>query len=114
MQWHFKWAIAGGTWAGRFDPWVGLGTGFESAIVHLETQAGARSHQSYNGLEYGNLQLGADYVAAPMHLGAFAGLSLAEFLGTTQTNPTGSHGYEIPDPALHLWFSLGVRGQYDL
>jgi hypothetical protein len=114
VHWHFKWLIAHGAWAPAFDPWIGLGTGFESAIIHLETEAGARSHQSFSAFEYGNLQLGADYVGGAWHLGAFATVSLAEYLSTTQTNPNGSQAYEIPDPALHWWLTFGVRGQYDL
>jgi hypothetical protein len=115
VQWHFKWIIAEGTWAGAFDPWVGLGVGYESAIVHLESVAsGARSLQSYYGPEYGNLQLGADYVGGAIHVGAFGSLSLTQFLGTTQTNPSGSFAYSIPDPRLHMWISVGLRGQYDL
>jgi hypothetical protein len=114
VHWHFKWAIGGGAWAGAFDPWVGIGTGYENASIHLATQWGARSQQSYSAFEYGNLQLGADYAGGPLHLGGFFALSLAEFLGLTQNNPSGSDSFAIPEPALHLWFILGLRGQYDL
>jgi hypothetical protein len=114
VHWHFKWLFGSGRWAGAFDPWVGVGSGYESAVIHLESPAGAKSHQSFNAFEYGNVQLGADWVSGTLHLGAFTSLSLAEYLETTQTNPTGSHSYSIPDPALHWWFNVGLRGLYDL
>jgi hypothetical protein len=114
VHWHFKWLVRDGSWAGAFDPWVGLGTGYEGALLHFETLAGARSKETFHAFEYANLQVGADYFGAPWHVGAFFGLSLAEYLSVTQTNPNGSTTFAIPDPALHLWLSLGLKGQYDL
>jgi hypothetical protein len=114
LHWHIKWAFANGAWAGAFDPWLGIGTGYEGAYIHLETQFGARSQESYKAFEYANLQFGLDYAPGPLHLGGFFATSLAQFLSVTQTNPISSDSFAIPDPALHLWFILGLRGQYDL
>jgi hypothetical protein len=114
VHWHFKWIIGKGQWAGRFDPWVGLGTGHESAMFDLSTTSGSRSQETNHGFEYGNLQLGGDYVVGPWHVGAFGSVALAEFIRRGHTVPTGSEGYTIPDPAVHFWFIFGLRGQYDL
>src|SRR5439155_1948159 len=55
-RWHFKWILGEGRWAGPFDPWVGVGTGYESAVTHVSTVWGATSHENDEGFEYGNLQ----------------------------------------------------------
>jgi len=114
VHWHFKWIIGHGEWAGGFDPWVGLGTGYESSIIDLSTASGARSHETNHGFEYGNVQLGGDFVAGPWHVGAFGSVALAEYLWRGHTVPTGPEGFTIPDPAVHFWFIFGLRGQYDL
>jgi hypothetical protein len=114
VLWHFKWIAGEGKWAGPFDPWVGVGTGYESAITHVSTATGAKSHESNRAFEFANLQLGADWVSDPFHVGAFFSLAIAEYVERGQTTPAGSRTFAIPDPALHFWFMFGVRGQYDL
>jgi hypothetical protein len=113
VHWHFKWLIHEGKWAGRFDPWVGIGTGYETAVAHLSVPSGASSSETNHGFEYGNLQLGGDFVASPMRIGLFTTFSLAQYLRRTHTVPTGSPSYSIPDPAVHFWLMFGLRGQYD-
>jgi hypothetical protein len=113
-HWHFKWVIAGGSWAGRFDPWIGIGSGYESATVYLSTPLGARSSETKYGFEYGNFQLGADYQGSEWRLGAFASLSVAEYARLSRDEPNGSSAYAIEHPTAHLWLSFGVRFQYDL
>jgi len=114
VHWHFKRLIEHGDWAGAFDPWVGLGTGYESALTHVETLLGAKSQETNHGFEYANVQLGGDYVGGSFHVGAFATLAIAEYVRRAHTTPSGTEGFVIPDPAVHFWFFLGVRGQYDL
>jgi hypothetical protein len=114
VHWHFKELIQNGRWGGAFDPWVGLGSGYESALVHLETTLGAKSQETNHGFEYANLQVGGDYAAGPTHLGAFASLALAEYVRRAHTTAVDTRGFAIPDPAVHLWLFLGLRGQYDL
>ena len=114
VHWHFKRLIQNGDWGGPFDPWIGLGTGYESALVHLETLLGAKSQQTHHGFEFANLQVGGDYLGGPLHVGAFMSLSLAEYTRLANTTPIGTQSFAVSDPAVHLWFFLGVRGQYDL
>jgi len=113
-HWHFKWIIDGGAWAGRFDPWIGIGTGYESATARLSTPAGARSSETDYGFEYGNIQLGGDYQADQWRLGPFASLSVAQYARLSRDEPTGSPSYDIEHPTAHLWLSFGLRFQYDL
>jgi hypothetical protein len=113
-HWHFKWSIAGGTWAGRFDPWLGIGSGYEGATVRLSTPLGARSSETRYGFEYGNIQLGGDYQGSEWRLGAFASLSAAQYARLSRDQPDGSSAYSIEHPTAHLWLTFGVRFQYDL
>jgi hypothetical protein len=113
-HWHFKGLFNGGVWAGPFDPWIGLGTGYESAMVHLQTSLGATSQETHHGFEYANVQLGGDVVTGQMHVGAFMTLALAEYSRVSHTTPLGTQGFAVSDPALHLWLFLGIRGQFDL
>jgi hypothetical protein len=113
-HWHFKWIIAGGAWAGRFDPWVGLGAGYEGVTVHLSTPQGARSSETDYGFEYGNFQLGGDYLGGAWRLGLFASLSAAQYTRRSFVEPSPSSVYDIEHPTAHLWLGFGVRFQYDL
>jgi hypothetical protein len=114
VQLHLKWMMHSSATLGPFDPWIGLGTGYERATVYVSTASGAKSHETNDGFEFLNVQLGTDHVAGPLHLGFFAAISLAEFFRQEKTTGTTSAAFAIPEPRLHGWFSLGVRGQYDL
>jgi hypothetical protein len=115
VLWHFKSLMNGGGWAGRFDPWVGLGIGYEWTITHLETLAGDKASETNHGIEYANLQLGTDYeVSGALRVGPFSSLSIAEYLWQRHNEATGSTSFTLPDRTLHFWLTVGIRGQYDL
>jgi hypothetical protein len=114
VHWHFKSLIEGGSWAGAFDPWVGVGTGYESTIIRLSAGE-AKSHETDGGFEFGNVQLGGDYTGlSSWRIGAFSSLAIAEYLHRTTGTPAGSASYSLPHPAVHLWLTFGARVQYDL
>jgi len=113
LHWHVKSALGGGEWSEHFDPWVGVGTGYEIASITLERGAN-KSHVNYRGWEFLNLQVGGDYLGlGSMRIGGFATVSMGDFTRTTVSVPTGAQSFPIEDPALHAWFMFGVRGQYD-
>ncbi len=113
LQWHVKSALRAGAWADVFDPWLGVGTGYEVATITLEKGVD-KSHVSYRGFEFASLQLGGDYLGlGSMRIGGFASFSLGEYSRTTVSVPTGPTSHPISDPALHAWLILGLRGQYD-
>jgi len=112
-HWHFRRSSATSEGADRFDPRVGLGTGYEIASIDLETPFGARSSEKNHGFEYVNVQVGGDWARGPWHVGAFFVGTVAEYLRQSQTVPTGSRSFSIPEPAVHLWLVFGVRWQYD-
>jgi hypothetical protein len=113
VHWHVKSALGAGAWSQHFDPWIGVGAGYEIATITLE-RGSDKSHVNYRGFEFGSLQLGGDYLGlGSMRLGGFASISLGEYTRTTVSVPTGANAFAISDPAVHSWLMLGVRGQYD-
>ena len=93
-----------------FDPWIGVGVGYES--LHL-TRGGDQtvSSFSYTGYELAHLSLGADILivrhAGPgkVGVGPVIDFALGQFTG---------HGPPITYKALHEWLAFGLRGTYDL
>jgi hypothetical protein len=113
LHWHVKSALGGGAWSEHFDPWIGIGTGYEIATIRLE-RGESQSHVTYRGFEFGSVQAGGDYLGlGSMRIGGFASFSLAQFNRSTVSVPTGPESFGIPDLALHAWLMLGIRGQYD-
>lgn len=93
----------------KFDPWLGLGIGYEWASIH--GVGPGDTNEKLSGLQFANLQLGADYKPTPgFGAGPFVGFSFASY--STETvggnTPTGFSS------ALHEWFTFGVRGVYDI
>jgi hypothetical protein len=106
-QYHF---VPGGA----FDPWVGVGAGFELANAEY-TRTGQMSAMTVSGFEIANVQLGGDFtVGKVLKLGPFAAATLGDYsTASLATNGALTSG-GIDDQALHTWFMLGIRGQYDL
>jgi hypothetical protein len=93
------------------DPWAGVGIGYE--ILSFNESAGGQSvGGNDNGFQFLNLQVGGDYKAMPnLGVGPFLMFSLGEF-----TNCSSSAGGDckIDQTAMHEWFTIGVRGVYDI
>jgi hypothetical protein len=99
----------------QFDPWGGVGVGYE--ILNVSESAGGQSDSlSVNGFQFLNLQLGADYKAMPnLGIGPFVMFSLGQFSNCSQTlNGVSDPNCSIQNTALHEWFTLGIRGAYDI
>jgi outer membrane protein W len=88
------------------DPWLGLGVGYESLGTSF-SGGGASIDTSTTGLEFLNLQGGADFkLADAFALGPFLSFSLGEYSSTT--------GGSIDKKAMHEWLTLGVKGTFGL
>jgi hypothetical protein len=109
----------------RWDPWVGVGAGYEWLHVGYSATGGepveGRSDTSITlrGFELLNLQAGLDYaVCSGLHIGPFASFAIDEFSNakTSWTTQTVVHeqSADITNTALHEWLTLGVRGTFDL
>ena len=87
------------------NPWFGLGIGYEMLNTKysgggVDVKGGAK------GLEYANLQGGADFkVAESFAVGPFVSFSLGQYSKTS-----GDNSADIPEKAMHQWLTLGVKG----
>ena len=62
-----------------FDPWVGLGAGYEWLVLD-ESAGGVSVSETASGFEFGNLQLGGDFAVAPnFGIGPFFTFTLAQY-----------------------------------
>jgi opacity protein-like surface antigen len=99
-----------------FDPWVGIGTGYE--WLHVSESKGSDSAgATVRGFEIVNLQLGGDYhLARNATIGPFASFSIGQYSNASSSrNGTDVPGdTSIQNTALHEWLTLGVRGRFDL
>jgi outer membrane protein len=88
-----------------YDPWVGIGVGYE--ILNLNLYPGSGS-ASLRGFEVPNVQFGVDIRATDnLSAGPFITFALAEY--------TSASGYAVSgvDKKLHQWLIFGVRAVFD-
>jgi hypothetical protein len=89
---------------GQFDPWVGAGIGYEILSE-------SNSELSAKGLEYVNLQAGADYrLNGNLGLGPVIQFGLGSY-GSASVKGTDVPGFKS---ATHEFLTIGVRGIYDI
>jgi hypothetical protein len=92
---------ADGRW-GLFDPWVGVGGGYEiqhqtRSFEHVGWVSG-----SIRGPEYINFQIGLGFVLGKgFTLGPYFSASLAEY--------QVAYDVPVPNPELHWWLTVGIR-----
>jgi hypothetical protein len=102
----------------KFDPWVGLGIGYEWLGISV-SGAGTDVSTTIHGFEFFNLQAGLDIaVAEHFYVGPFVTLTFAQASSASIdcgsivcSNDFGTSG-AIQDKALHEWLLIGVRGAY--
>ena len=113
--------------AGKLDPWLGLGVGYESLSLHqgYPEQQGftqpvepTSADSTFRGWELANLQGGVDFrLGSAFTLGPFLSVSLDEF-----THQSIDYNYpgvanvdgSIYDKAVHEWITLGVKGSFGI
>jgi len=100
-----------------FDPWAGLGIGYEIANVSVSS-GGVSGNVSTSGFQFFNVQAGGDYKATPnLGIGPFVMFSLGQYSNCSYGGAYSSLGNgtcTISQTALHEWLTLGVRGVYDI
>src|SRR5262245_43039981 len=94
---------------GRWDPWIGLGSGWHGHWVQKH-EAGTDSRQ---GLDLARLQVGVDYRVSTMlsvspYIGASATMFLTQQLGHESTFSN------ISDPNVNFFFFGGLMGRFDV
>lgn len=100
--------------AATFDPWVGIGAGYE--IWNFSASSGGVSGSaSTNGWEFGNAQLGLDYKFSPeFGVGPFVTFTVAQFANASASVQGISISQSITNKTLHEWLIFGLRGVFDL
>ena len=96
-----------------FDPWIGLGAGYE--IVNQSLSVGSISGSgSLKGFEFGNLQLGLDLKLSPAFaVGPFVAFTIAQFSDVSASALGVTFSPNI-DKKIHEWLLFGVRGIFNL
>jgi hypothetical protein len=102
---------------GRFDPWVGLGFGYE--WLSFSTSGGNQTvNQGVSGWEFVNLQAGLDFrlLDGALGIGPFLTLTFDQYSQASVSSDTngGTTGQSINNQSFHEWLLFGVRGDYDI
>jgi hypothetical protein len=98
------------------DPWIGLGVGYEFMRLNSANGTGGDS-QSFlaNGMQIFDVQVGADLRFVPrIPFGPFLDMSLGQYFKESSLDANGNSTALNFSPALHEWFSLGVKAQFNL
>lgn len=96
-----------------FDPWVGVGIGYEWLGISFESGSTSVSGTT-SGFEFANFQLGGDFDLAPsFRMGPFVSLSVGQYQSVSVSGGGRSVSEDLVDKALHEWLLLGVRGVYN-
>ena len=109
-HWHFA--------PGRaFDPWVGLGVGYEIHSLSVDASGATAptatpvAATKEKGFELADLQVGGDFRLAPhVGLGPFAAVTLGQFSSCT----SDAGDCALGGKAFHAWLLGGVRGVFDV
>jgi hypothetical protein len=100
---------------GPFDPWLGVGIGYE--WLNFSALAGGRSGSfQAKGWQFVNFQVGGDYkVTTDLGIGPFAMFGLGQYDSASTTTAAGTTtSQDITNQALHEWLTFGIRGVYDV
>jgi hypothetical protein len=101
------------------DPWLGAGLGYE--VLGLTQSGGDRINpnlpseegNSYSGF-FLSLQAGADFKASSSFaMGPFVSAAIGHYNVSSLSLPNYDRS-DTMDGGIHEWFTLGVRGQFDL
>jgi outer membrane protein W len=97
------------------DPWLGLGVGYEW-LSDTRSGGGITLTESVKGIEFANLQGGADFaVARAFTLGPFLSASFGQYSNAAVGESDGREvNVSFNDKTFHEWFALGIRGSFEL
>jgi hypothetical protein len=70
---------------------------------------------SSKGLEFINLQGGADFPVSPgLRIGPFLSASVGQFSSTSVSGGGLEFSGDITDKGIHEWVTIGIRGAFNL
>jgi hypothetical protein len=108
---------------GKIDPWIGVGMGHEWLELDIsasEQGASAQLTDTFDGWNFADLMIGADFhVGAHGGIGPYFELTSGSFTnvsqsGSSSSGQTTSGSGDITSQSSHQWFTLGVRGTYEV
>lgn len=110
-----------------FDPWLGLGLGYElltasasgTETLLLPQSVTVDGSTTVKGFQFLVLEAGGDFKATPaLAVGPFVNFALGEYTSWSSTVTANGASQDtsgnLQDTGLHEWLTLGVRGQYNL
>ena len=98
----------------RWEPWFGVGTGYEWLGYDFRDSTGSGSI-SYRGWEWVNLQAGLDFVASSdAAFGPWVAVCVGEYSTARLESGGQSIDGDISRKAVHGWLQLGFRARFDL
>ena len=96
--------------AGQFEPWVGLASGYEWAIV--DRTHGGTVTTALRGFEPIAVQGGIEWrLGRWVALGPYALVGVGRYTDVSVDTGYGSVSEAIPNRAVHAWINLGARGR---
>jgi len=107
---------------GAFDPWAGLGIGYEVLTIDVNLTQGAQrvaGSATVDGIQYFVLQLGADVATgSAITVGPFFAVSMGKYGSTSSTLTAGAvtmnESRDLHSTSWHQWFTFGLQGQFNL
>jgi hypothetical protein len=109
---------------GAIDPWIGIGFGHEWLQLNASASAGsanASESLTFDGWNFADLSVGFDFHVADsgVGVGPYFELTSGNFTSLSQSvtgtglSPT-SGSSDISAQSSHQWFTLGVRGTFEV
>ncbi|MDB5212514.1 MAG: hypothetical protein JWO86_441 [Myxococcaceae bacterium] len=96
--------------AGKVDPWIGYGIGYEVSRIAGSVNGNSFS-TTFVGPEYGHVLAGVDFRFTKIFgMGPFVDFSFGKYTNLTRDpEPTPGRSSDITDTALHEWLTLGAK-----
>jgi outer membrane protein W len=99
----------------KFDPWLGLGIGYEIAGGTISVAEQGEASFELKGFEFVNLQAGADFKVAPsVGIGPFVSFSVGRYASGEVSDGGATRSGGITHKTMHEWLVLGIRGAFTL
>ncbi len=96
--------------AESFNPWFGLGIGYEILDFHYK-DGDTVADESLKGFEFLNLQVGGDFkLSDSIGVGPFVSFSLGQY----SSFGFGDESRSLDKKGLHEWLTIGARGSFNL
>lgn len=95
--------------AAAYDPWIGLGVGFDGASVHVGFDE--KQEVALDGYDWVVLSTGVNLRRRhSWGFGFFVSGAVGQYTSRTMTDGNVTTKSDVADPQVHGWLTLGLRG----